>query len=94
MDDLYIYLLNFVAGMGLGFFYFGGLWLTVRRLAARDQPFLWLGLSFLTRLGLTLAGFYLVAGGHWQRLIVSVAGFLLARLVLTYGLGRAKQQGV
>ena len=94
MIELYVYLFNFAAGVGLGIFYFGGLWLTVRQLATTEQPLLWLGLSFLGRLGLTLAGFYLVADGHWQRLLLTIAGFFLARLLLVRRLGQLKQQRI
>lgn len=94
MNELYLYLFNFVAGAGLGFFYFGGLWLTVRQLAKTEQPILWMGLSFLGRLGLTLFGFYLVADGHWERLLAAIAGFFLARLLLVRRLGNLKQQRI
>jgi F1F0 ATPase subunit 2 len=94
MYELYLYLFNFVAGVGLGIFCFGGLWLTVRQLATTEQPLLWMGLSFLGRLGLTLFGFYLVADGHWERLLVTIAGFFLARLLLVRRLSNLKQQRI
>ncbi len=92
MNEFYVYLLNFVAGAALGFFYFGGLWLTVRQLAKRDQPLLLMAISFIGRLALTLLGFYLVAGGHWERLLIAIGGFFLARLLLVKRLGNIKQQ--
>lgn len=33
--------------------------------------------SFLLRLGVSLIGFYLVMGAHWERLLVCLLGFLV-----------------
>jgi len=38
--------------------------------------------SILVRMGLVLVGFHLVGGGHWQRLVACLLGFLIARLVV------------
>jgi F1F0 ATPase subunit 2 len=70
------------AGIVLGVFYFGGLWWTTQRLLTVSNPALLALASFVVRTVLTLAGFYLVAGSHWVSLIVSLAGFLLARTIL------------
>ncbi len=94
MTEFYFYLFNFAAGAGLGFFYFGGLWLTVRQLAKTDQPALLMSASFIGRLGFTLLGFYLVADGYWERLLVAVLGFFLVRLLLVRRLGNLKQQRI
>lgn len=76
------------AGMALGLFYFGGLWLTVRRLARQRRPLpLFLG-SFLGRTALVVAGFYFVMGGRWERMLACLAGFIMARLLLTSRLRR------
>mgnify|MGYP005852729141 CR=1 FL=1 len=78
--DVLPLLLSFVAGMALGAFYFGGLWLTLQRVpTTRAAAFLTVG-SFLGRLALTMLGFYLVGGGHWQRILACLAGFLVARI--------------
>ena len=82
MGDLLLLMLALAAGMGLGIFYFGGLWLTVRRLPTARQPALLSLLSFFGRLGVVLFGFYLVMGGHWERLLVCLLGFLGARVIL------------
>jgi F1F0 ATPase subunit 2 len=72
-----------LAGLALGLFYFGGLWLTVRRIAGTTRPaFLMLG-SFVVRLVVTLCGFYLVMDGRWERLLACLIGFLVTRFVLT-----------
>jgi F1F0 ATPase subunit 2 len=72
------------AGLALGFFYFGGLWLTVRELPAMRRPALWMLASFAGRTGLSVAGFYLVMDGRWERLGVCFLGFLLARTLLVH----------
>jgi F1F0 ATPase subunit 2 len=85
-------ILALAAGIGLGTFYFGGLWLTVRHLPAAQRPSL-LGLcSFFGRLGGALCGFYFVMGGHWERLLVCLLGFLGVRVVLVrlWGPGRIR----
>lgn len=70
------------AGMGLGLFYFGGLWLTVRQLPTRRYPVpLFLG-SFVGRTAVVVAGFYFVMGGHWERVLACLAGFIMVRQVL------------
>jgi len=71
------------AGVFLGAFFFGGLWWTVRKGVASKQPSLWFLGSLLLRTGITLAGFYLVSGGQWQRLLACLLGFALARFIVT-----------
>ena len=82
MGELFPLMLALAAGMGLGMFYFGGLWLTVRRLPTARWPALLSMLSFFARLGVVLFGFYLVMGGHWERLLVCLFGFLAIRIIL------------
>ncbi|MFW6127514.1 MAG: ATP synthase subunit I, partial [Thermodesulfobacteriota bacterium] len=64
-----------------------GLWLTVQRLPGARRPGLLTLLSLIIRLGVTLAGFYLVMAGRWERLLVCLAGFLLVRILLVRRLG-------
>jgi F1F0 ATPase subunit 2 len=77
----------FVAGAALGGAYFLGLWYTVRRQTTASLPALWLLVSGVGRLVLLLVGFYLVMAGSWERLLACLAGFVVARLVLTRKLG-------
>jgi F1F0 ATPase subunit 2 len=48
------------------------------------QPALWFFGSLLLRMSIALAGFYFVSGGHWERLLLCLLGFVMARLVLTW----------
>ena len=82
MDENWQLLLAGPVGVGLGIVYFGGLWLTVRRLPDARWPALLLLGSMLGRTALTLLGFYLVMDARWERLLACLAGFILARMVL------------
>jgi F1F0 ATPase subunit 2 len=74
--------LALLAGMGLGLFYFGGLWLTVQRLPTIRHPALLMLGSFCMRTLVALFGFYVVMSGSWARLLVCLAGFLVIRTLL------------
>jgi len=75
-------ILRLVFGILLGLFFYGGLWLTVRRLPAARYPFaLTLG-SLMLRAVVTLAGFFFIIGGRWQNAIVALLGFTAARFLL------------
>jgi F1F0 ATPase subunit 2 len=68
-------------GTGLGIFYFGGLWLTVKMLPASRCPGLLALAGFVVRTAVVLGAFYLVMGGRWERLFASVLGFFIVRTV-------------
>jgi F1F0 ATPase subunit 2 len=82
MDNVLPLGLAFAAGLGLGLWYFGGLWWTVQQLGRARRPALWLIGSFVVRAGVSLVGFYLVLGGGADRLMVCLLGFFVARTVL------------
>ncbi len=75
--------LALVVGMLLGAVFFGGLWWTVRKGVSAKQPALWFLGSLLLRIGIVLTGFYFVSGGHWERLLVCLLGFVIARFIVT-----------
>lgn len=75
-------ILPLFVGFGLGLFFFGGLWWTVRRLTTSQYPApLALG-SLMVRLAATLIIFYLIMDGQWDRLLACTVGFFAARLLL------------
>jgi F1F0 ATPase subunit 2 len=86
MSEWLILLAALVMGTLLGVLFFGGLWWTVRKSLASRSPALWIFSSLLLRMGITLAGFYWVGGGHWQRLLLCLFGFLAARLLISFRL--------
>jgi F1F0 ATPase subunit 2 len=61
----------------LGAIFFGGLWWTVRKSRFVPRPALWFLGSLLLRMSITLAGFYLVSDGHWERLLACLLGFVM-----------------
>ena len=71
------------AGVVLGAMFFGGLWWTVRKGVSSARPALWFFGSLLLRTSITLVGFYVVADGHWERLLASLIGLTLARPIVT-----------
>jgi F1F0 ATPase subunit 2 len=84
-------LLAAFAGLALGLLYFGGLWLTVRRITWTAKPALLMLGSFVVRLLVTLCGFYLVMDDSWERLLACLAGFLVVRVVLTRALAPGRK---
>lgn len=70
------------AGVLIGLLFFGGLWWTVQKAMSSRQPGLLFAASFLLRTVLTLAAFYLVGCGSWQRLLLCLIGFVLGRILV------------
>ncbi len=81
------------AGVLLGAFFFGGLLWTVRKCLSSRQPALWVLGSLLLRTGVVMAGFYYVSAGHWERMLLCLAGFFIARLLVTRRSGRTATGG-
>ncbi len=79
----------FLAGMGIGVFYFGGLWMTVNRIRSVRHPAVLSLVSFFGRTALSLWGFYLVMDRNWVNLLICLAGFLLVREIMIRRLGPA-----
>jgi len=71
------------AGVVIGAIFFGGLWWTVRKGVSSRFPVLWFFGSLLLRTSMAVAGFYLVSGGRWERLLVCLSGFVMARFIVT-----------
>jgi len=79
-------ILRVAFGLLIGIFFYGGLWLTVQRLATTRHPFaLSLG-SLLMRMVVALAGFFLLIGGRWQNAAAALIGFTAARFLLNLAL--------
>jgi F1F0 ATPase subunit 2 len=84
--------LVFIAGMGLGLIYFGGLWLSVKGLARAKHLALFFSASFVLRSVITLLGFYLLMANSWQHLLFALLGFIVMRMVFTRLIARQPQQ--
>jgi F1F0 ATPase subunit 2 len=80
---VWAYALAALEGAALGALFFGGLWWTARRGAVSASPAWWFCGSLVLRLGIVLPGFYAVADGQWQRMLLCLLGFLAARGAVT-----------
>jgi F1F0 ATPase subunit 2 len=83
MNETLTLLLAWVAGGVLGAIFFGGLWWTVGKGVSSKQPALLFFGSLLLRMSIALTGFYFVSGGHWDRLLACLLGFVIARFIVT-----------
>jgi F1F0 ATPase subunit 2 len=77
-------LLAFTAGMFIGAFFFGVLWITVRHLPMARRPAVLVVGSLFLRTGVALLLFYLVMSGEWERLLACMLGFLAMRKIMTW----------
>ena len=69
------------AGAIIGILYFGGLWLTLNKLTKTKSWSLWLGVSFLVRMTLAMAGFWFLGAGDWRRILALITGFTIIRFL-------------
>ncbi len=82
MNEISNIVLPFIIGLLLGVIFFGGLWFTVKKLAASKIPALLMVGSFVFRICLVLTGFYFIGVGDWKKLFICLIGFIIARLVV------------
>ncbi len=82
MNETLTLVLVLVTGVLVGVMFFGGLWWTIRKGVSSKQPAFWFFGSLLLRTSITLAGFYFASGGHWNRLLICLLGFVIARFIV------------
>lgn len=82
MSDIMAVTFSFGAGLLLGAMFYGGLWWTVRKGLTSQYAGWWFSVSLWLRFGMAVSGFYLVAQGDWKRLLICLAGFLVARVAV------------
>ena len=82
MNETLSLLLALVTGVLLGAMFFGGLWWTVKKGVSSKRSALWFLGSLLLRTSIALAGFYFIAHGHWERLLMCLLGFVVARPIV------------
>ncbi len=93
MNEFFILILSLASGIGLGIFYFGGLWLTLKRLPCAQQPVLLTLGSFFGRNAASLFAFYLIVRvSHLEGLMLSLAGFIFIKFMLVLRLSPRKSQ--
>ncbi|MBK8490875.1 MAG: ATP synthase subunit I [Saprospirales bacterium] len=84
MNEISYRIVAFVLGLVLGTIFFGGLWFTVKKSVVSKTPALWIFGSFIFRVGIIMLGFYFISSGSWQRLLISLAGFIVARFIVAH----------
>jgi len=84
MTEFLILSLCWLSGVFLGAIFFGGLWWTVQRALSSPRPALWFLGSLILRTAIVLGGFSLLLGPHWQRMIVCLIGFTMARFAIVW----------
>lgn len=90
MSDPTALVVAWIAGLMLGAVFFGGLWWTVRKGVASGNPALWFVFSFVVRMLIVLTGFYWVGGGHGDRILVCLLGFVIARVIAVRLTGKSQ----
>jgi len=82
MNESLIQIFALVAGLLLGGVFFGGLWWSVHKGLSSKKPALWFLGSMLVRMSVVVAGFYFVGHEHWERLVLCLFGFVIARVLV------------
>jgi F1F0 ATPase subunit 2 len=82
-------LVGALSGMALGIFYFGGLWLTVRRIPCAAHPGKLLLISFIIRLGISLTGLWITLHMDHMAFFIALAAFFAVRHFMIRRLGPA-----
>lgn len=82
MNETLNLLLALVAGLLLGAIFFGGLWWTIQKGLFSKRPTFWFLSSLLLRMSTVLVGFYFVSSYHWERLLMCLLGFFIARRIV------------
>ena len=84
-------LLYLFIGLGLGLFYFGGLWLTIKKMNISRSPWiLTLGSFILRTVAVFLVLIYVARKGEWSNILILLVGFVVSRIFLTRMIGKQK----
>lgn len=86
--DWLIILFSLLSGALAGLVYFGGLWLTLKKIAEFKLSYSLLLLSFVVRSAIVLLVFYALVIYHWAYLTVALVSFLAMRQLLLATLGK------
>ena len=92
MNESVSLVLPLTEGALIGAFFFAGLRWTVRFGLSSQRPALWFLFSMLARMSVALLGFYVIGREQWQRWLLCLIGFILARFLVQYG-SRPPQAG-
>ena len=84
MNEILLMILVLLAGFVMGTLFFGGLWVTVKKAVAAKIPAIWFFCSFILRVSVVMLGFYYISPRGWKPLVISLLGFIFARIVVTH----------
>ena len=82
---------SIIWGVILGLFYFGGLWMTLTYISRSKRQKSFLFLSFVVRIFLILAGFWVILRLNPVGFMLTFPTFLITRVILTRSLGRGSR---
>lgn len=86
-------LLYLLIGLGLGLFYFGGLWLTIKNMNQVRSPIvLTLGSFILRTAAVFLVLIYIARQGEWGNILILLVGFIVSRIFLSRRIGKQKNR--
>jgi len=86
-------LLCLLIGLGLGLFYFGGLWLTIKNMnQVRSPIILTLGSYILRIAAVFFVLIYIARQGKWGNILILLVGFIIARIFLSRMIGKQKKR--
>lgn len=90
--DTYMPILSLAGGVVAGIVFFGGLYLTTRRVASARRPALLVLSSFFSRMAVVAAGAWLAGtGGSYVGLLAYVIGMIAVRVVLVARVRRREE---
>jgi len=85
-------LLYLFIGLGLGLFYFGGLWLTIKNMNQVRSPIvLTLGSYILRIAAVIFVLIYIARQGEWENILILLVGFIVSRIFLSRIIGKQKK---
>lgn len=83
-DSLIIVLKMLAVGISLGFVFFGGLWLTLKRLPSSDSPHLLVLLSAFFRTTVVVYGLWFFSNGSPLGIVSGLGGFVALQMVAVH----------
>lgn len=80
-DSIFMVLKMATVGMALGTVFFGGLWMTLRRLPASTSPYLLVPLSGLIRTAVVVCGIWFFSNGDPLGIVCGLGGFVAMQAI-------------
>lgn len=87
-------MIAFLLGSVLGGFYFGGLYLSVRKMTEVKYPGLLMVISLAIRMGVLLIVFFYISKGGYKDILLALLGVILVRFAITFALKESKENQI